>query len=418
MVRQTVFGIFALFFSLMLMVSGNALLGTSFALRLYIEGIGAGIMGIVLACYSVGFVLGSFFGIEVIRRVGHVRAFAVFGALAAVGALIHPLYVSIDLWMALRALVGFSIAGLLLVTESWINARATAATRGTLLSIYMVLFLLAAATGQFAVGLGDPALYQPFSFAAILITLSLIPLSLTRSPSPEMEQAPRMRLKTLSRISLAGTAGAFTSGLTMTAFLSLAPIYAARMGLEVSEIGAFMGIAVLAAMALQWPVGYLSDVVRRHWMLAIVAAAAAGAAALTATVAMFSTLALYATAALFYGLGSCIYPLSLAVTQDRLDGRDLVPASATFLLVFGIGSIIGPVAAGIFIWVVGPTGLFLFLTAALGALALLALRSPSYEEIPEVDTQDHCVTVVPVSTPVLLELDPRNEQFTETPKDP
>jgi MFS family permease len=339
----------------------------------------------------------------------------VFGALAAAGALVHPLYVSVDLWMALRVLVGFAIAGLLLVTESWINARATAATRGTLLAIYMVLFLLAAAAGQFAVGLGDPALYQPFSFAAILIALSLVPLSLTRSPSPELEAAPRMQLRTLSRISLAGTAGAFTSGLTMTAYLSLAPIYAARMGLQISEIGTFMGVAVLAAMALQWPVGYLSDVVRRHWMLAIVAAAAAGAAVLTALVAAFSTLVLYATAALFYGLGSCIYPLALAVVQDRLDGRDLVPASATFLLVFGIGSIIGPVVAGGIIGMVGPSGLFLFLAVALGALALLALRSPSYEEIPEVASQDHFVTVVPVSTPVLLELDPRNEQFTETP---
>lgn len=417
MVRQAVFSIFALFFSLMLMVSGNALLSTSFALRLDLQGIGVGVTGVVLAFYSVGFVLGSFFGIKVIRRVGHIRAFSVFGALAAAGALAHPLHVSVDLWMALRALVGFSIAGLLLVTESWINARATAATRGTLLAIYMVLYLLAAAGGQFAVGLGDPAMYQLFSFAAILITLSLVPLSLTRSPSPELEEAPRMRLRTLWRISLAGTAGAFTSGMTMTAFFALGPIYAARMGLETGEIGTFMGISVLAAMALQWPIGYLSDIVRRHWMLAMVAACAAGAAVLTALVAAFSTLALYATAALFYGLGSCIYPLALAVTHDRLDGRDLVPASATFLLVFGLGSIFGPVIAGAIFETVGSSGLFLFMAAALGALSLLALRSPIYEEIPAVDTQDHCVTVVPVSTPVLLELDPRNEQFTETPPD-
>ena len=59
-------------------ISGETLLG----LRLELEGYTAARTGLILAFHAVGFVLGSIFAERIIRRVGHIRAFAVFGALA------------------------------------------------------------------------------------------------------------------------------------------------------------------------------------------------------------------------------------------------------------------------------------------------------------------------------------------------
>lgn len=415
MVVRVVISIISLFLSLMLLVLGNGMLGTVVALRLEIEGFATGTAGLILALFSVGFVLGSIYAIRIVRRVGHIRAFAVFGAIAAAAALIHPLHISIAGWMALRLVLGFCIAGLTLVVESWINARATGETRGKLLATYMVLFYLAASSGQFLIALGDPALHHLFVFAVILICCSLVPVSLTRTPAPELEEGTRMKVRELWRASEMGVAGAFLSGIAMSAFSAVGPIYALQMGLAIEQVAAFMGIAILTAMFLQWPIGFLSDFLNRRVVLVIIAAAAMGTSVLTAIVGDWGAIWLYASVALFYGLAACLYPIALALTHDSLQQGQVVPASATFLLTFGAGTILGPIVGGLSVTLLGPAGLFYFVGGALGLLVLLSIHSFMTEQTPPVEEQTHCVGIAPVSTPVLMELDPRNDAFEETP---
>src|SRR5690606_21122859 len=59
----------------------------------------------------------------------------------------------------------------------------------------------------------------------------------------------------------------------------------------------------------------------------------------------------------------------------------------------------------------GPPGLFFLTAAALSLLLLLGIRSSMRERDPMVEEQTHCVGVAPVSTTVILELDPRQEDF-------
>ncbi|MGH8683644.1 MAG: MFS transporter [Burkholderiales bacterium] len=407
MLLPTILAVVALFASLVLLVAGNAMLGTIAALRLEIDGHDPGVIGLVLALTALGFVLGSLYAIRIVQRVGHIRAFAVFAAVAAASALVHPLYVSVAVWMILRLALGFCIAGLMLVTESWVNAQATAQTRGALLATYMVLFFLAASSGQFLVALGDPGLHYLFVLAGILIILSLVPVSLTLTSPPQLEQLERLGLRVLWRRAELGLAGAAVSGVMLGAFGTVGPVYAYEMGLDVDEVGPFMGLAILAAMAVQWPMGYLSDYLPRRLVIVGVAGAAVAAALVTAAFGHRSTLYLYGGVAAFYSLASCIYPLSLALTHDMLSRAQIVPASATLLLANGVGAVAGPVIGGISISVLGPAGLFLFLAAALGVLLLLALHSFAREKAPKVEEQTHCVGVAPVSTEAILSLDPR-----------
>ena len=273
MLLPTLFAVIALFASLAFLVTGNAMLGTTAALRLEIEGFDPGLIGVVLALTSLGFVLGSLHGVRIVQRVGHIRAFAAFAALAASAALAHPLHVSVASWLVFRFVLGFCVAGLMLVTESWINGRATPQTRGSLLATYMVLFFLAASSGQFLVALGDPGQYQLFVVAAIFVVLSLVPVALTRASPPEIERADGLGFRALWRRSELGLVGAAVSGAVLGAFGTVGPVYAYEMGFPVEEVAAFMGIAILAAMALQWPMGYLSDLLPRRLVIIIIARA-------------------------------------------------------------------------------------------------------------------------------------------------
>jgi MFS family permease len=108
-----------------------------------------------------------------------------------------------------------------------------------------------------------------------------------------------------------------------------------------------------------------------------------------------------------YGLAACIYPVCLALTHDMLSPAQVVPASRAMLLVNGIGAVAGPVVGGFAISLMGPSGLMLFLAAALGVLVALGLHSLAVERAPPVAEQSHCVAVAPGSTAIITALDPK-----------
>jgi MFS family permease len=413
---RIVLPIFALFLSLVLLVSGNTMLGTLLAVRLEIEGFRAALSGLVLAFYAVGFVLGTMYGIRVIQRVGHIRAFAAFGAVTCAAILMHPLYVSTDLWMVLRLVVGFCVAGLMLTTESWVNAIATSQTRGALLGIYLVLFYLAAASGQFMIAVGDPANFPLYSVAAILVALSLLPLLLTRSVAPELHEVERLSLRELYDTAPLGIIGGIVSGAAMSAFTTMGPIYATRVGLEITQLSLFMGIGVLSAMLFQMPVGFLSDRFPRSRVVFGLALAGLTAALLATVAAKTSTIALFLTTGLFVGFIASLYPVCLALTHDQMPHNKIVPANATLLLCFGIGTIIGPIGSAVLMTTIGPSGLFVFAALILLVLAARAAYYLRHQPQLPVTEQEHCVAVPPVSTPVLMELDPRSDTFQDTPE--
>ncbi|RBP29758.1 putative MFS family arabinose efflux permease [Marinobacter pelagius] len=406
----------ALILSIILLVSGNAFLMTLLGIRLSIEQVAPDVIGWVLVCYSIGFVLGTMYVHRVIGRVGHIRAFAVFAAMAAVASLMYPMAVSMVFWAFLRVLSGFSIAGVLVVIESWFSSRATNANRGALFAVYQIVFYLSAAGGQLVVNVGDPANFMPFSLAAILLTLALVPLSLTRMEAPAIEQASRMSIFTLARQSFSGVAGALICGVMIGGFYALGPVYATLVGLDVAKTSTFMASAIVAAMILAWPLGRVCDRFDRRrvmFWVALVAAAAAGAVGVleTTNLAMLTLLV-----GLFTGLSASVYPIAVAITNDRMETSRIVSASATLLLSYGVGSVIGPIVMAELIGLLGPRGLFLGNAGFLVLLALITSYRISHTEDVPVADQEHFVPAMPETSPVLTELDPRNEEFHESPE--
>jgi predicted MFS family arabinose efflux permease len=72
---------------------GNGLFGTLTALPRSEEGFDPTIIGVVLSCHSIGFIVGYLYGQRIIQRIGHIRCFTAFAAVLAVVCLILPVYV-------------------------------------------------------------------------------------------------------------------------------------------------------------------------------------------------------------------------------------------------------------------------------------------------------------------------------------
>ena len=122
------------------------------------------LIGLVGSAYSVGFLAGCFVIPAFIRRVGHIRAFAVFAAMQAAFTLSFAL-TPIDIWGLSRLGMGFAGAGHAICIESWISGQAKAGQRGRIFGMYQILNRLAligsprfSSCGQF-----DPGTTRPWS---------------------------------------------------------------------------------------------------------------------------------------------------------------------------------------------------------------------------------------------------------------
>ena len=192
----------------------------------------AGLVGIIVASYFFGLLCGGVFAGRIVARVGHIRSFAAFASLMSVTALLHPMWISVGGWMVLRILSGFCMAGLIMVTESWLNTRASNNNRGQVLSFYMITNYFAAGSGQFLLVIGDPSKFQLFSLASVIFSLALIPVLLTRAKAPAITTARRMPLIALYRLAPLGVVGVFCAGLINASVFGLGPVFAVEMGLS------------------------------------------------------------------------------------------------------------------------------------------------------------------------------------------
>lgn len=217
--------------SVLLMGTGSALQGTALTLRAGIEGFSETTIGLIMSIYFVGLAAGTFVSTTVIRSVGYVRSFAAFASIASAAAFAHVLVIHPMAWIIFRGIHGLCLSVMLVVVESRLNVTSSTYNRGRVLSIYSVVYLASMGIGQPLLGRFSPATYEVFGITTILVSLSLVPMALTRvTGSPRVAQRRPRILSTFLRSRLAGT-GAVISGLIFGASWSLIPRYGQQAGL-------------------------------------------------------------------------------------------------------------------------------------------------------------------------------------------
>ncbi len=387
---------------------GSGLLGLVLPIRLSAEAVPTSITGLVMSGYYAGLVLGALYGKRIIARVGHIRAFAAFAAIGSSAALVHALWFDPWSWMVLRIVSGFCMAALFAAIESWLNEKSGNESRGQVLSLYMITSYLAVGVGQLLVNFWDVDRFEPFALIAILISLSLVPVTLTRVAGPEIAAGKPLSFLALYRISPVGVVGTFCSGLIQGAFYGMAAIFARAIGMSVFEVSLFVGSAVFGGLLLQWPFGRLSDRFDRRTVLFCVLSAAAliavGEIALTRTGGQLPQLLLLT--GLYGGTAAVVYPISVSHASDYI-GRDrLISASSGLLLSYAVGATAGPLIASALMEAVAAEALFAFIGAVTAGFALFVLyRQRARAALP---SEEQALFVpLPTTTPVVAELDPR-----------
>jgi len=393
------------------LLAASGLHGLLLPLRGQVEGFSTTALGLMGTAWAGGFVTGCFFAPRIVRRAGHVRAFGTFAASGAIVALLTGLIIDEYAWILLRAFTGFTMAGAFMIIESWLNEKATNENRGTVFGLYMMVTYASIMGGQMIVAGGDVRSASLFMITGIFFCLSLIPTAVSTQSTPQPLQEVKLDLKGLYLNSPVSAVGCLLIGVANGAWGTLGAVYGARTGISTAAIALMMSLVVIAGAVMQLPAGRISDRTDRRYVLA----GAAGCAALFALVIVLfrpqaSALVLSLTAC--YGaFAYTLYSVAVAHANDHADAQDFVRVSGGLLMLYGFGTMIGPMLAAGLMDLMRPEGLFL--ATALAHLALagytllrIRVRAPvPVEEREAFQTQPAERTLTPES----VRLDPRTQ---------
>ncbi len=408
----------ALFLGIGTMMIAHGLQLQVMGIRSVVENFNVVTTGIFMSGYYVGYFLGSHTTPKLVQKVGHIRVFAAFASLASLSALVAAVYVNPFMWTLSRFITGISLVSCYVVTESWLNDRATNKNRGQLLSTYMIILYFGLAIGMLLLNLSDPKNYEPFILVSILLSLALVPILLTKRVAPKFKKIGTISILELYKISPLGTVSSFCTGIIHAAFFSLISVYATLAKFTIFETSILVFIATISGVFSQYPIGYFSDFFDRRKVIVVTTMGSAAFALLAMIIAgsslakmylaiglSFSKIFFFISVGLYASLCLPLFSLNLAHTNDFVPKEKFVAAGGGLQLIFGIGAISGPILCSMFMQIFDLNGFFIFLVILHAVIAIFGIYRMKVRQT--VENPDSTFTPMPANiTPTGLTLDP------------
>jgi len=370
MLKKQLRGISSLLTSISLIGVCVGMTSTLLSLRATIEDFGTLVTGFIMSAYFIGYLFGSTRAPKDIRRVGYIRSFGGLAALAAFSVLIQAIWVDPVVWFVMRFVTGFAISGIFVIAESWLNTMADNRSRGTLLSIYLVIIYTGLIGGQLILGVADPAGFVGFAIVALLINLALIPILISVTAEPTTHENKKVPIKMLFQTVPLGVVTSFVMQACYAMFYGIGPMYASYIGLSIVQITFFMSAFIVGGLISQTPFGLLSDRIDRRFVIAICASGGALSAVVLAQLGAGNAMLIYIAVAILGAFILPLYSLGMAHTNDYLEKDQMVGATGAIIKIGGAGSIIGaPAVAALMQF--GAISFFFLLMGGLTALVAL-----------------------------------------------
>lgn len=420
--RSILISIMALFLAIFLLLLGNSLLSTLLILRGVAEGFSGKFLGILTSVYFLGAFVATLLAARMIKRMGHIRCFTFCTALLGCCTLIYSLAVSPYAWLVIRFFTGFGVFAMYTVIESWLNGQTHDDYRSRVFSIYTLINLVAVAASQQLLLIDSATSYTLFIVASLLVTAAIMPISWTRLQQPHVAvDMPSMSILKVFDAAPIAVTGCLVSGLLMGPFWGLTPLFVSELGYSDKELAAFISLSILGGAIIQYPVGRWSDGMDRRRVILytfVLGSVLALAMAVCAKYFAIERGLITALSALFCGLVLAIYPISVVHLVERIHKDHLVAGSSSLLMIYGLGSFIGPALAGFFLHYMGASALpayYLIILSTFSIVLIAQLIRSRIIEKPE-DHESHYVPMVRTSQNV-LPLHPESEEVIDIPEE-
>jgi len=394
------------------LVGGTGLLTTYLALYLGQHNVSTFWIGLLSTCYYGGLLLGARTAYYLIKSVGHIRSFAACTAVVSACVAIHGLSDNLYLWLVLRVAVGLGMMCNYMVLESWLNEQASHEQRGRVFSFYMITSYLGMVAGQFALSYFPELGYAPLFVVCIALSIGIVPLSVTSRIHPKPLKPLHFSLFSFFKVIPQSMTAVLFAGIINGSFYGLAPIYTSRAGYAADQIATFMSVTILAGLLAQWPMGVVSDKIRRSVLLRFNALMIGAVSVGMVLVTQPTSVALILT--FIFGLFAfTLYPLSSALANSRVDDENRVGVSSALLVAFGAGAGIGSALIAQIMAYFGHASLYI----AIAVLTLCMFVALTYinarQKAERMAHHDYVVSASDMTTsPLAASMDPRIEEAT------
>lgn len=345
--KQVVLSVAAILLSIIILQLANSIVAPTIVLNAARAGDTLTSVGMIPTIYGLGFVIGCFWSRNIISTIGHIRSFTTAAAILSALTLLMYLIPDTLALIIFRGFMGCAIAIIMTCIDSWVGYVTPFEMRGRVMAFYSTTTKLAYVGAPALLSFSALISERAIIFAVLLFILSLIPVCITKLPQPELKPAITTSFRALINAAPSAFVAAFVLGLANSAVLNLIPVYGVGIGFSESQALTILMTAHIGGLILQWPLGYISDVVSRRKVMAIGFFVSTITAIAMTMVTNISTTYPLILSFIWGGAALSIYSVSLSHAIDHVRSEETVAVCATILTTWSIGSIFGPILAGI-----------------------------------------------------------------------
>ena len=321
------------------------------------RGVASDWLGIAAAMPAIGMLLASLCAHRLSKHIANKTLLLFASGLSALSILAIAFSDSLLWLMTWRFLMGVGCGLLVVLGETWVNVISAPQWRGRCVAAYATMYTLCQVAGPSVLAwFGSNAVWPLWiAFACNVLGFALLLPSKCEMALGEDTGKHSMTPLAVIRFAPAVILAIFTFAFFDTAMLALLPLYGLQYGL--SEQTAVLAVSVLfiGDALFQMPLGWLAD--------------RFGAKRVHSYCARFfivfllvlpwamSSMALWLVLLLLGASAGGLYTLGLIRVGGRFEGQDLVAANAAIGIVWGVGSLTGPIISNGLMNVLGSNGL-------------------------------------------------------------
>jgi MFS family permease len=315
------------------------------AMALEARGEPAWIIGLAGAAPSVAILLLLPVLPYAVARMRPATAMALGCALCAIAYASLYLTANTAAWIALRFLMGATIALPWIVGETWVNHIAEDSHRARVISFYAVSFFSGFAIGPLLLEHVGIEGHWAYTIGALGTLLAAVPIYLARNLAPDLAHEPATGLIGGMRLAPAAMAGAFLGGFLETTHFALLPNLAIAGGMDEGSAVRLLTALIVGGLLTQYGLGWLADRISRQILLVALGLIYVALIAVFPRILGSPDLA-FALIAVMGAAVIGLYTLGLAMLGQEVEPSQLATANAAFILMYTSGGIVGPALTG------------------------------------------------------------------------
>ena len=298
----------------------------------------------------------------IIHKIGLAKSIIIAQIFTIILYFTFPIFDSLTSWFVIRFIIGFAGALAWNAFDTWMLSMADDTNRGKIVTIYNTVFVIGFASGPIVLSFTGIEGWLPFIVISSLSFIAILPLIMLEIEDPKLPD--KKSLPVFAAIIAAPTifGAAILCGLDDVMFVSFFPIFMIKNQFAQEIALQYVTITLVGGVMCQPLIGVLLDKFNKRLLLNIAVLITFFCPILFA-IYLDNFYIMAASCFIWGGAASGLFAISLTMLGERYSASQVAGATAILVMVFEVGSLIGPLIGGRVMDAVGPMGFIYTVTS-------------------------------------------------------